>query len=225
MGGGKGWPIAENFLKLVPDAEYCFRVRATTRSLGDSSCVSPWSAWACARTDAGDTKVCEAYAKQAVDTVKMARDFYKCLPSLISGPRWTDKFADHKDWCMGATPQARKSESDARAKGAQECRVVQDPGNPTLTVTVARSGDSFTVTGAGFQANAPVIITLSGPAAQTPRIASVSGQRIIADAQGKFTVTLIGAMVCKTSGQVEFNAEDQDGVRKTKTPAVVTCKP
>ena len=126
---------------------------------------------------------------------------------------------------MGATPQARKAESDARAKGAQECRVVQDPGNPTLTVTVARSGDSFTVDGAGFQANAPVIITLSGPAAQTPRIASANGQRIIANAQGRFTVTLIGAMVCKTSGRVEFNAEDQDGVRKTKTSAVVTCKP
>src|SRR5262249_8610604 len=125
------------------------------------------------------SSACQTYASEAVGSAKLVRDTYQCSPAIINGPRWSLNFDDHARWCMSAPPTVRQFEASERFRIMHECRLGRDPGNPTLQV--ALDGNTFAVSGVGFAVNAPVIVVLSGPAAQTPRIASAAGERIIAD--------------------------------------------
>ena len=217
--GGKGWSKSMNFLGLIPDSKYCFRVRAWTGSLG-GDCQSPWTGWVCGNTQIGNSRVCDDYAKKAVDIHRMARDFYKCSADVLTGPRWTASFEQHKDWCMGATPQQRGFEQSERNRIMQACRVTaaMPQGVVGITVTQPPRGDSFTIQGTGFAMNARVIIRVSGPAGRPQAITNN-----FADAKGAFSVVLQGVQVCNKPGTVTFTAEDQD--KPASKPVNATCRP
>jgi hypothetical protein len=158
---------------------------------------------------------CRAYATSAVQTVKQARSV--CNAATLSGSRWTDNFDQHMNACMNVLAQQpgwANAETDARTKILQQCHP---------TIAVATGGASFDVRVTGFQPNVPVIIVLSGAAAQTGRIATVNGQRIITDGTGSVQVRLDRPLVCKAGGSVTFTAEDADGARRTAQGAVANC--
>jgi len=165
---------------------------------------------------------CKQYAGEAIRILTLARDTYKCLPSILSGPRWSSDFQLHADWCMGAQARERNSETAERTRIMHECRLHMDPGNPTISARPSARG--FNVSAAGFTANAPIILVLSGAAAApTPRIANVGGERIIANASGSISLMVPRTQVCRRRGPISIAAEDLDGIRKTKAPARLTC--
>jgi hypothetical protein len=161
---------------------------------------------------------CRAYANSAVEAVKQARSV--CNPATLSGSRWTDNLGQHMNACMNILAQQpgwAKAETDARTKFIEDCQ------GKNTTIAVDTGGASFDVRVTGFQPNVPVIIVLSGAAAQTERIATVNGQRIITDGTGSVQVRLERTIVCKTAGPVTFTAEDADGARRTVRGAVANC--
>ena len=165
---------------------------------------------------------CQRYATVAVETLRMARDFYRCHPSFLTGSRWTSDFNAHFNWCMTATPAARTSEENARTATMHRCRLQPPVGSASLSVVLAPRGDFFTVTGSGFAVNAPVVIRLGGPAAVTSAITVLNGQRIIADARGSISLRLPGVMVCARAGQVTFLGDDSE---KRSNTVTATCRP
>jgi hypothetical protein len=169
---------------------------------------------------------CRTYASRAVGAVKMARDTYKCDPKVISGPRWSPNFEEHRTWCETAEPKTANFEDKERTRIMHQCRVDAakgPPGKPALNVT-SQGGDTFFVNVSGFPPNVPVIIRLSGPGASIASVTSTNNQRIVANAQGAVSVRLFGAQICKRGGgTVIFTAEDQDG--RKSPPATAKCAP
>jgi hypothetical protein len=210
-------------------AEIHVKVQGCTRNFFGVSSCGAWSPEVTMRVndpaDSPKEKACQKYAERAVGAVKYAKDM-GCDAKVISGPRWTSDFQEHRLFCMRSPAAQSNAEDRARNRIAQECRIQAGKpkvGKLTLSVT-SRAGDTFFVKASGFGPNVPVVIRLSGPGASTSAVTVVKGERIVANAKGEVSVTLFGAQICKRGGgAVTFTAEDQDN---HKTPsATAKCAP
>jgi hypothetical protein len=64
-----------------------------------------------------DQQACQTYAKKAVIAAEAAAT-RKCG---LKGGRWSADFGSHFNWCIGADPDGRTAEDDARANQLQGC--------------------------------------------------------------------------------------------------------
>jgi hypothetical protein len=162
---------------------------------------------------------CLKYADFAVGTLKYALDM-NCDPKVISGPRWDPDHNRHLQFCLGAPPQVSNFEYSERARISQECRIAagMPHGISVLSVHQIASSGAFVLDGTGFQANARVVVDISGPAA---RMQTITNQ--FSDGEGKIAITLPQAAVCARLGLVTIAAREGDNL-STK-PVTVDCQP
>ncbi len=192
----------------------------TTNLFGKSSCT-PWSNSVSFHINDSMTsprgKFCQDYARTAVGTVKYAQD-RKCDPKVISGPRWSTDFEQHRSWCMTASTASINAENRARATIAQQCRIAAGMPKGDARLQVQQKGDSFTLSGSGYAPNSRVIIRVTGPGGTKKNFTNQ-----FANAKGVFTATLTGLQICdKPVGTVTFTAEDQDN--KPSAPVTAMCR-
>lgn len=75
----------------------------------------------CAARPQKAQEACIPYAQNAVLAFNMANK----AQCGLSGGAWGDDFAGHFNWCLGASPAARDSETAARANQLQGCLAVR----------------------------------------------------------------------------------------------------
>ena len=159
---------------------------------------------------------CRKYAWRAVGAADLARNTYNCNPQTISGGRWSTNFDDHLNFCKGAKAADANNEDKERTRIMHECRIAAAMPQGTVALQVATTGDSFALSGSGYEVNARVIIRVKGPAAIEKNITSN-----FANAQGTFSATIPSADVCAQAGTITFTAEDKD--KPPSAPVNVTC--
>jgi hypothetical protein len=159
---------------------------------------------------------CRNYAWRAVGAVELAKGTYNCDPNTISGGRWSPNFDDHLNFCKGAKAADANNEDKERTRIMHECRIAAAKPQGTVALKVATTGDSFALSGSGYEVNARVIIRVKGPAAIEGNFTSN-----FANAQGNFSATIPSEKVCASAGQITFTAEDQD--KLPSAPVNVTC--
>jgi hypothetical protein len=160
---------------------------------------------------------CRNYAWRAVGAAEMVRDTYKCDPNTVSGPRWSANFDDHLNFCKGAKAADANFEDKERVRIMHECRIAAAMPQGTVALKVASTGDSFALSGSGYEVNTRVIIRVKGPAAIEKNITSN-----FSNAQGTFSATIPSADVCASAGTITFTAEDKD--KPPSAPVNVTCQ-
>jgi hypothetical protein len=161
---------------------------------------------------------CRNYAWRAIGAVDMVTNTYQCDPAVVSGPRWSPKFDDHLNWCIGAKAADANAEDQARVTIMHECRVAAAMPQGTGALTVATTADGFALSGGGYPVNSRIIIRVFGPAGKQQNITSN-----FSDPQGNFAATLSTTQVCAAAGTITFTAEDQD--RPASPPVNATCQP
>ena len=91
---------------------------------------------AAART--GALKACHFCRSYATKAVAAAKESVQLGCAGNDGPRWSDNFNEHQDWCMTVDPASAASHTDARKADLETCRAdvrareeaVQKPGVP-----------------------------------------------------------------------------------------------
>jgi hypothetical protein len=69
---------------------------------------------------ASDPGLCRQYAKVALGQVRAALADPRCGAG-VQGVRWSTDFSVHYEWCLGASLEAARAESDARARYLRAC--------------------------------------------------------------------------------------------------------
>lgn len=78
------------------------------------------SAFAACPAQAAPRDFCRDYAAAAVRQVQIARSVPAC--DRGTGPRWTNDYRVHFDWCIGAPAGAVEAERAARTNWLRTCR-------------------------------------------------------------------------------------------------------
>jgi hypothetical protein len=162
------------------------------------------------------TAGCRKYAWRAVGAVEYAKS-NNCDPNVISGPRWSEHFDEHLDWCMAVKAADANAEDKARATIMHECRIVAAKPKGSGALAVKETPEGFELSGGGYPVNARVIIRVTGAAAKEQNITSNFSNQY-----GVFFAALETAKVCADAGPITFTAEDQD--RPPSPPVTATCK-
>ncbi|WP_206530111.1 PAN domain-containing protein [Nordella sp. HKS 07] len=68
---------------------------------------------------------CRDYAEEAVTGAREARD----LGCGYTGARWSQRYGEHYNWCLGATREQVRAERTARAQDLRSCRAGNDGGD------------------------------------------------------------------------------------------------
>ena len=74
-----------------------------------------------AAAQAADPGFCRDYATAAARQARTAHEIPPCRPGAI-GPRWTENYRVHFNWCLGAPFAAAERERAIRTEHLRDCR-------------------------------------------------------------------------------------------------------
>jgi len=69
---------------------------------------------------AADPNFCGNYARMALNQVRIASEYGNCAYRAV-GPRWSNNFAVHYNWCLGSSYDAAQNERFTRKGFLDAC--------------------------------------------------------------------------------------------------------
>jgi len=69
---------------------------------------------------AADPNFCGNYARMTLNQVRIASEYGNCAYRAV-GPRWSNNFNVHYNWCLGASYDAAESERFTRKGFLESC--------------------------------------------------------------------------------------------------------
>jgi hypothetical protein len=85
--------------------------------------VAVWIAQLQFPARAADVKICDTYARSAVEQVTIGRAHPACTKSM-EGARWSGSFRAHFTYCLSNPPSALDAQQSARTELLQSCGAI-----------------------------------------------------------------------------------------------------